>query len=762
MTDHEGAGPGCREGGGGIVAGRLGRRDFLRAGVLWAAGLSLSCQGEGKEVVAAIRRGGAVAGRAVARSRVYSKKQARLLRHLWKEVCPRGSDRAGDFLSYLERETALNGENLLFYRGLAAVERACLGEFGCRFAELPARERRGFLEELSGTGVDEFWHRFRARALGWYYGSGAGWREVRFRGPPQRGVASSATILPPLVKKDVVDVCIVGSGAGGAVVAHELCRRGVRVTLLERGRVFRRPDDYLATRKDWELEKSPLWQSASGLPVDGGGAQALDGRFRHLLPDYDDTALPTPRQRASRVHRRGAQELQRVFGFGGTTLVYEAQCTRYGDDTFGERTRDGVGHDWPLSYGELESDYDAVERMLGVSGDASMPGPPRQRGYPHPAFVLGAAAQRLERGCRKLGLHIHPQALAIASRPGSGRAACRRCGCCMLGCGYGAKSDAENTFLRPALASGRLQVQTGATCTRLAAGGRGRAAAVEYLDRAGRRHRLRARVVVLAAGAVETPRILLSSACGSWPRGAGNGSGQVGRNYQETLAAISYGLLEEPINTMPGPAVDNVVTDFLATRADAGYARGFGISCSTAGMNLLGPAAYARQVAPGWGATHRRFMKENFGHALVVQAMGEQLPDERNRLEIVPGRKDCHGTPAVRIVNRLGENDLRMLEAMIANLGELLEASGARRIRHVNSSYVSRLGIEPRGTCRMGEREEDSVVNAFCRSHEIENLYLADASVLVGGMHGNIALTIQALARRAAGNIAERMSAGEM
>jgi len=175
-------------------------------------------------------------------------------------------------------------------------------------------------------------------------------------------------------------------------------------------------------------------------------------------------------------------------------------------------------------------------------------------------------------------------------------------------------------------------------------------------------------------------------------------------------------------------------------------------------MNLLGPVAYALQLAPGWGEQHAAFMREFFGQAIVVQAAGEQLASPDNRVDLDPRAKDCQGRAKTRVVNRLGENDLQMLAGMVSTLRDLLQASNAKDIHHDNSSYVSRMGVEPRGTCRMGLDPAASVVDGFCASHEIGNLYLADASVLVGGLHGNISLTIQALARRSARAILRKLA----
>lgn len=560
-----------------------------------------------------------------------------------------------------------------------------------------------------------------------------------------------------------VDVCVVGSGAGGSVVAYELAKAGIHIVLLERGGQFEVPQDYLATHGDFELRRSRIWSSTMGYPITSGPPQPLDTRYLHLRPEYGSTVLPGKRLRERTSSYRGSQQLQAVFGVGGTTVAAAGQATRYGDEVFKEAGLDGVGSDWPIEYEELESDYSAVEQILGVAGDPALPGPKRRSAYPYPAHQLSAASRLVAGGCSKLGLKMFPQAVAAPTRPHLGRPACQACcSACLLGCPSGAKGSADVCFIKPALATGKLDLRTTYRVSRIEPAKSGTAARVIYSDRTGGQHGLAARVVVMAAGAIETPRILLSSACGLWPHGAGNGSGQVGRNYQETLVAASWGVVDEPVRSFEGLAVDNVVLDYARTPSHGRWARGFSISSSAASMNLLGPVAYALKIAPGWGQEHEAIMREFFGKAIVVQAAGEQLPSSSNRVDLDPEAKDCVGDPKTRIVNTLGDNDLAMLDGMVASVGEVIVATGARNIRHDNSSYVSRMGAEPRGTCRMGQDPDRSVVDENGRSHEVKNLFVADGSVLVGGMHGNISLTIQALARRTARAIVKAMGSREI
>ncbi len=718
--------------------------------------------------------------RAKSERHFFRKHERETIDALAREVLPaayNGHGKDFDVTAWIEKEVGVGPGNELFHEGLAWLDEVSQKIFGMTFSKLARPRQHVIIQAISGKNekkIDDiedpsdtgkiFFQKFRYHAYRGFYSTQKGWDVVGYSGPPQRYAPTKPLNIlgHNETRYPNYDVCVVGSGAGGAVVAHELSKAGIRVLLIESGKVFQRPRDFIATNAKWEIERSPLLGSSAGYPFSGGPRQKLDDRFKHLVPDYTDTTEPDLKIRKIENKFRLGQRLQMAFGVGGTTLVYEAQCTRYGNETFREHTLDGVGADWPLSYEDIKEDYDAIEDILGVSGDPAMPGPPRSKAFPNPPHRFGKAALLLKHAANKLNLRVYSQALATPSLPYRGRPACKRCGCCMLGCAYGAKGSTDICFIQPALRTGRMELRTGCRCLRLDTNQDGSVSGVIFLDEAGVRHVARTRLVVLAAGAIETPRILLSSSAGKWKRGAANDSGQVGRNYQETLVATSYGLVNEPLTPIEGPAIDNVIMDFAATRRNENYARGFTLSASVAGMNLLGPLSYALQIAPGWGIPHENFMRERFGQAFILHAAGEQLPSSSNRVVLDPARKDCRGEHVVKVLNWLGENDLLMLNAMFKRMNEVLSAAGAFEIKHANSSYVARMGVEPRGTCRMGDDPEHSVVNSHCMAHEVNNLYIVDASVLVGGMHGNIALTIQALACRAAKDIKRRMLGKEI
>lgn len=744
-----------------MSGGGISRRQLLRAFGLAASYALIGCQMPGNLASGAGNR----------RLGCFNLREGKTIEDLANIVLPSRSASEFDAVEFIDREVGPSSDLDLFRRGLRRLDDIAKRLFGKEFGLLDWMRQRILLESIFDNSKDSsiakmdpggvgrtFFQRFRFHAFRGFYSSEAGWEVTGYKSSPQGGATGELAPVITGVKSDEdCDVCIVGSGAGGSVVAFELARVGMQVVMLERGREYRVPEDYPGTKNRFEIEKNPLWASTSRYPV-VGSRQALDQKYLGLMPVFGDTALPTLRDRKALENQRRRQELQMVFGVGGTTLVSEAQCTRYGNETFRERSIDGVGSDWPISYEEVEADYHAIEEILGVSGDPTLPGPPRKNEYPNPPHLLSKASTLVANGCKKMGLRLYPQATSALSRPYRGRPACRECGCCMLGCAYGAKGTADVCFISPALKTGSLRLLTNARCLRLEAGTDSQIAGLLYQDRGGSENRIRAKVYVLAAGAVETPRVLLMSACSRWPHGASNSAGRVGRNYQETLVAVSWGLAGQPVSSHQGLAVDNVILDYANTREKAGYARGFTVSSCAAGMNLLGPVSYALQLAPGWGGKHELFMRENFGNALVLQAAGEQLPSNYNRVELDPEKKECGGIPGVRVENRLGENDLLMVNSMVARLREILDACGAGEIHHNNSSFISRMGVEPRGTCRMGAEPRESVVDANCRSHDIKNLYIADAGVLVGGMHGNISLTIQALARRAARDIIKRMA----
>jgi len=533
--------------------------------------------------------------------------------------------------------------------------------------------------------------------------------------------------MPP--RKDRADVIVIGTGAGGGVIAKELAEAGLELIVLEAGKRYDPYKDYPTQAMDFEVRAGNVFA-----PEDARRDQYTSGGIRPFL-------------------------YCRVKGVGGATLHYHAMSPRLHESDFRVRSEDGVADNWPISYADLEPYYTKVEYELGVSGpdgDAANPfAPPRSRPFPTPAHPLNLASCLIKGGADKLGLHLVREPLAIPTRDWNGRPACINAGTCRLGCKIAAKSSIDVTYIPRAEKTGKVQIRTESMARRIKTGPDGTARSVIYFDREGREKEIFARVIVVAGNAVETPRLLFLSASRLFPDGLANSSGLVGKRFTEHLSVFAHGVFPERLDPWRGVPTGGIIQDFYATNARNSFVRGWTISVEN---DNQWPLATARSV-PGWGAEHKLRVKELFGHMVGLATDGEQLPDERNQVRLDPSVKDIYGLPVPLLINNHGKNDMAMVGAMSSKLMEILEAAGATEV-HVgdiipgNSSHYL-------GTCRMGVDPRTSVVDPWCRAHDVPNLFIGDGSVFVTVGAANPALTISALAARTADGIMAAFQRGD-
>lgn len=552
------------------------------------------------------------------------------------------------------------------------------------------------------------------------------------------------------------DVIIVGSGAGGGASAWALCRHRVRVLVLEAGPSYNPGSDYLLDKPHWEQAKFPDRAQRKGRYT-FGPMQRLEARWQKLR-SWNHISGPTnPTE-----HRIGGR-YHHLRGVGGTTLHFTGEAHRLHPAAMKMRSRFGVAADWPLDYAELEPFYCEAERIVGVAGPREDPTRVRSEPYPLPAHRFSYASTKIEAGCRKLGFHWVLNSVAALSAPYDGRPACNYCANCNRGCPIGDKGSVDVTFIRKALASGYCTVRAGCQVTQVEAGPSDKVARVHYLDGRGENSSVSGQVVIVACGAVETPRLLLASKNSYAPEGLANESGQVGRNFMETIAWTSSGLHREPLDSFRGLPSDGVCWDFNAPDAIPGVTGGCRFSPATAEADLLGPINYARRVVPGWGRKHKTEMRRLFGQALSIKAMGESLPNARSYIDLDPLKRDEAGVPLARIHSYLEETEIRRLEFMAKTTRDLLLASGVEKIFEEYGTYDFFNSTHVFGTCRMGNDLRESVVDRYCRSHRWRNLFIVDASVFPSSGGGEApSLTIEALATRTGETIRQLANRGEL
>ena len=492
---------------------------------------------------------------------------------------------------------------------------------------------------------------------------------------------------------------VVGTGAGGAPILARLAQAGLGVVALEAGQEWA-PGREFATD---EAEQNKLFW--------------LDERL-----SAGETPLAFGKNNSG-------------VGVGGSTLHYTAYTPRAHPDDFELRTRQGVGVDWPIGYADLEGYYDELEDFLGVSGPSHYPwGPPRTP-YKLPPLPLNGAALLMQGACARMGIRTSPAANAALSvarhQEGFGvRPACSNRGFCQAGCSTGAKASMDVTFIPLARVHG-AEVRTGCFVTGFQRDEAGAIVAVIY-RKDGLDERQRCRNVFLCAGAIETPRLLLFN-------DLANASGQVGRNLMAHTGQQVWGSFEpeiRPYKGIPGA----LISEDIHRPADADFAGGYLLQS----IGVM-PLTYAGQVARGrglWGENLRRHMR-GYNHVAGINILGECLPSSSNYVELSDER-DGRGLPKPLSHFSAGENEIRLH----AHADKLMRAIWAEAGASDIWSYERFAHVI--GTCRMGKKSSDAVVDSECRAFDIPNLFICDNSVFPSALAVNPALTIMALALRTA------------
>jgi choline dehydrogenase-like flavoprotein len=543
------------------------------------------------------------------------------------------------------------------------------------------------------------------------------------------------------------DAVVIGAGAGGGAATLALCNRKLRVLVLEAGPAYDPERDYHLSRNDWEQDSFPYQRGSRGQHT-FAPLQQLDERWDDLR------SWNRVIGRTNTTGQRMKDGYHHVRGVGGSTLHFTGEAHRLNPQAMRMYSRFGVAADWPLDYAALEPFYCEAERIVGVAGPARDTVRWGSEPYPLPAHELSYASRKLADGCKQLGLNWVPNAMAALSQPYDGRPGCNYCGNCNRGCPRRDKGSVDVTFMHKALASGYCTLQTGCQVTRIQAGPSDRVTGVHFIDGDGKQQEATGNCVIVACGAVETPRLLLASSGKHAPDGLATESGQVGKNFMETLSWTSSGLHPEPLASYRGLPSDSICWDYNAPDAVPGIIGGSRFSTSVAEADLLGPVNYAKRVVGGWGQAHKQQMREEFGRVLTIGAIGESLPNAQSFIDLDPNETDDAGTPLARIHSYLDENELIRLAFMAKTARKLLEAAGAKERIEEYGTYDYFSSTHVFGTCRMGRDAETSVVDPQCRSHRWRNLFIVDASVFPSSGGGESpSLTIEALALRAAAYI---------
>ena len=517
---------------------------------------------------------------------------------------------------------------------------------------------------------------------------------------------------------EVVDFVIVGTGAGGGTLAALLAEQGFSVVAFDAGAYFRPLEDFASD----EAEQNKLYWTDKRI-VDG----------------------PNPIQMGGKNSGKSV---------GGSTVHYAMVSLRFRPEWFTSRSSLGYGADWPISWQEMWHYYAVAERQINISGPLTYPWGPKRPRYPYRAHELNAAGRLLAKGCEALGMAWTETPLATLSAPHAGPEGnsppCTYRGFCRFGCATNAKRSSLTVWIPRALAAG-AEVRDLAMVGRIETDANGRATGVHY-HRDGAWHFQRARHVVVAGYAVESPRLLLNSATDRFPDGLANSTGLVGKNLMTQSNQAVWGRMDEEVRWYKGPP-SLAITEHWNYDDRKDFYGGY---CWMGQGPLPNEWASIQTGARGlWGQQLRDAMLD-YNHMIGVKMVGEMLPDEANRVTLADD-VDQYGLRVARITYRWGDNDKALIAHALEQMGRSIEAIGARDIFRQEDD-TNHLG----GTVRMGSDRETSVVDADCRSWDIRNLWVCDGSVFptVGGV--NPALTIQTIAVRTAERIRQLASAGEL
>jgi choline dehydrogenase-like flavoprotein len=549
--------------------------------------------------------------------------------------------------------------------------------------------------------------------------------------------------------KDPVDVCIVGSGAGGAPMALELGRAGFKVVVLEKGAWYK-PEDFvhdeiLNSRRNFFMplpwDEPHLWRQGPDKPYSrtneawtancvGGGTVHMSGYFYRLKP----------------VDFRLRSELGAI---------------------------PGANHaDWPITYDDLAPYYDKAEEELGVSGHAT-PHPflePRTKNYPLPPLVSHPVAEEIEKACRQLGWHAIRTARGILSTPYRGRNPCVYCTLCgSYGCEHGAKASTNVSLVPLAIATGNVEIRPRCMAKEITVDPKGNAKSVVYIDPDGVTQEQPAKVIVVSASAVESARLLLNSQSGRFPNGLANDNGLVGKNLvfssfgqSRAIFRVSKQAKELPWLEVTAPFIDRSVQDFYLMPDDShGFRKGGTLGFMWAHPNpIYAAVGIAKKGQRGiFGKALKDKLREyRDSRILEFEVYGEFLPNPDTYVSVDSNVKDKYGLPVAAITVKRHPIDFKMTEFLVERGEEVLALLKPDKLERVGTAGETT--ILQGGTCRFGNDPATSVLDKDCRAHSVKNLYVVDGSFMPTSGGVPFTLTIAANAFRVADHLVQRLKKG--
>lgn len=598
-------------------------------------------------------------------------------------------------------------------------------------------------------------------------------------------------LLSPGQAQASYDVIVVGSGAAGGQTAYTCTMEGAKVLMLEAGRHYD------------PAGETPMFHHHGQAPLRGTNTPDKPFGFYDATVDGGWEVPGEPYTSASADPARRFW-WWRARMLGGRTNHWGRISLRNGPYDFKPRSRDGLGFDWPIRYEDVAPYYDKVEMLIGVYGSnhglENTPDSPA--GCLQPPPVLRAGEQLAQERGKRLGLPVIPIHRAVLTRrqdpevlparihPGNPRAqrwladamrqraACFWATPCGRGCSIRANYQSTTVHLPPALASGNLDLIGNAMAREVTIDGAGRATGVIFLDRTtGREHRVRGRVVVLAASSGETVRLLLNSKSARFPAGLANSSGLVGKYIMDTVGASLSGqipaLEDLPRHNEDGAGGNHAYVPWWLYREQLagrlGFARGYHIEFGSGRqMPSLGTAAGLEWLTGGsYGRRFKDDARRYYGSFLGFAGRGEMIPNDDSFCELDPQVKDKWGIPVLRFHWKWSDHETRQAAHMQRTFADWISALGGRMRTPPQADGAK--AIEPGGKiihevggAIMGANPRQSVTNQWCQTWDVKNLFLTDGAPFCSNADKNPTLTIMALAWRASDYLLAGLKKGDL
>jgi len=550
------------------------------------------------------------------------------------------------------------------------------------------------------------------------------------------------------------DAIVVGSGISGGWAAKELCEKGLKTILLERGRDVKHVQDYPTANLDpWELPNRNM------LTQEDIETYPIQKTVYHFGQDdkhffVKDTEHPYQQSKPFQWIR-GNQ-------VGGKSLLWSRHTFRFSDLDFEANLKEGVGIDWPIRYKDIAPWYDYVERFIGVSGkNEGLPQLPD--GQFIPPFEMNCLERHLKERIEKkfAGRNLIQSRMAVLTQPHNGRGKCMSRNLCHRGCPYGAYFSSNSSTLPAAYKTGNLTLRPFSIVHSIIWDKeKHKATGVRVIDaETTETFEYFAPVIFLNASALSTTKIMLQSTSETFPNGFANNSGVLGRylmdHYSGTGAVAGFDILKDQYYFGQRSTSTYIPRYQNLNKQDRKFTRGFAYEV------YASRADWGRGYSsPGAGAEWKDSLSEPGSWNAAIYAYGECLPDKKNNVSLEGTKKDKWGLPLLKIEMEYGENEKAMRDDMINDAKEMLGAGDPEWVVEINDPSVPGMTIHEMGTARMGSDPKTSVLNKFNQCHDAPNVFVTDGACMVSTACQNPSLTYMALTARACDYAVDQLKNG--